>query len=171
MKKAFLYSCCAILMLFSVLVNAYTKSDVDKLLKTKKCQEGALTMTNLVSADLKDAYLIYSNLAGAKLSKANLHGAYLMGSNLVGADLIETNLSEAILVGANLFWADFTRSDLTDASLKGANIAGANFTDAKFKNTSWVDGKKYDKNPWRPQKSNDFTEEKSKNDDAEKEEK
>jgi uncharacterized protein YjbI with pentapeptide repeats len=165
--KTFLYSCCAILMLFSVSVNAYAKPDLDKLLKTKKCQEGALTEAKLINANLQDAYLICSNLARADLTKANLHGACLIGANLAAADLIETNLSESVLVGANLFWADLTSSDLTEASLKGANISGANFTDATFKNTIWIDGKIYDKNPWKHQGLDEFYKRKIKKNDTE----
>ena len=153
MKKIFLFLFFVELMLFSILVNAYVEADLEKLLKTKKCQGGNLTHAKLIDADLKDSYLFCTNFAGADLSKADLHGAYLVGANLVGAKLIEANLSETNMAGVNFFWADLTGADLTRADLRGANISAAVFAKAKFKDTVWIDGKNYDENPWTPQES------------------
>ena len=66
---------------------AYSQSDLDRLLTTRKCPE----------CDLSGADLSFANLKNTKLSDANLKGA-----NLKGAFLFDAILSDAILSDADL---------------------------------------------------------------------
>ena len=71
MKHTLLRVVCLLLMGLSLQGCGLFKSDLDKLLETKECQE----------CDLSGA-----NLTGASLKEANLTDAVLMGVNLDGAD-------------------------------------------------------------------------------------
>ncbi|QNP28890.1 pentapeptide repeat-containing protein [Cylindrospermopsis curvispora] len=71
---------------------AYSQSDLDRLLATRKCPE----------CDLSGADLSYANLKNTKLSDANLKGANLKGANLSGADLRDADLEDANLRNVNL---------------------------------------------------------------------
>jgi hypothetical protein len=82
---------------------------------------------NSVSATVKAALEVNTNLSGANLIDANLSGANLSGANLSGANLIDANLIDANLSGANLSGAN-----LIDANLSGANLSGANLIDANL---------------------------------------
>ncbi|HBM16598.1 MAG TPA: hypothetical protein DD381_09700 [Lentisphaeria bacterium] len=66
----------AIFCLFSFL-NAYDKSDLEKLLKTQYC----------IGGDLSDADLEKANLEGADLSNADLPESDLTKSNLKGGNI------------------------------------------------------------------------------------
>jgi hypothetical protein len=74
--------------------------------------------TNLIGANLRSANLIDANLGGANLIDAYLRDAYLRDANLRGADL-----SGANLIGANLRSANLIDADLIDAYLSGADLS------------------------------------------------
>ncbi len=67
-------------------------------------------------ANLRNAYLVGTDLSEINLSFADLRGADLRGADLRGATLREANLSFA---------------DLEGADLEGANLEGANLTATK----------------------------------------
>jgi uncharacterized protein YjbI with pentapeptide repeats len=97
---------------------------------------------NLVGAYLLEAYLGWTNLAGADLIRANLVGAHLQRADLEQAHLVEANLEQANLVGANFVDANLeganfegaylVEANLVRANLKGANLKGANFEGANL---------------------------------------
>ncbi|BAZ91009.1 TPR domain protein [Raphidiopsis curvata NIES-932] len=76
---------------------AYSQSDLDRLLETRKCPE-----CDLSYADLKFAHLRSANLRGAKLQGADLSNAKLKNADLTGADLVGTHFRGADLTGADL---------------------------------------------------------------------
>ncbi len=85
-------------------------------------------------ADLKDTWLVSTNLAGANLTNANLNNAILIDANLKSACLMHSTLVGANLNDANLKYADLkyaclTRANLPNADLKGANLEKADLTD------------------------------------------
>jgi hypothetical protein len=88
--------------------------------------------TDLRGANLRGADLIDADLRGADLRGANLRGADLRGANLSGADLRGANLSGADLRGANLSGADLRGADLSGADLIDANLSGADLIDANL---------------------------------------
>ena len=88
---------------------AIIKSNLKKLLDTKKCP----------TCDLS-----YANLSGANLSGANLSGANLSKANLSKANLSKANLSEANLRYANLYNANLNEANLCETILKWANLKG-----------------------------------------------
>jgi hypothetical protein len=131
---------------------AIIKSNLKKLLDTKKCPNCDLSKVNLKGADLsranlKNANLSGANLYGANLSNANLKKANLSGANLKkarmnqaklnGANLSDTNLegaslSMAIFIRAKLRNANLHRADLGMANLNGADLTDANLTEANL---------------------------------------
>ena len=131
---------------------AIIKSNLKKLLDTKKCPNCDLSKANLSGVDLskanlKNANLSGANLYGANLSNANLKKANLSGANLKkarmnlaklhGANLSDTNLEEAslsmaIFIRAKLRNANLHRADLGMANLNGADLTDANLTEANL---------------------------------------
>ena len=106
---------------------AYKESDLQKLLKTKKCVKCDLSKADLSFANLSEANLNY-----ADLRRANLKYAVLPRANLASANLYGTNLQKAVLALANLSEADLRDADLRDANLYGANLSGANLSGANL---------------------------------------
>ena len=95
---------------------------------------------DFVNANLTEAELYYSILAGANFAEANLQGArmigaHLMKANMKGANLIGVNLIEANMRGARLQEANLEGADLTKANLEGANLQGAHLVGA---NLEWA---------------------------------
>jgi uncharacterized protein YjbI with pentapeptide repeats len=116
------------------------KSNLAKLLKTKKCQKCDLSGANLTDLNLDEADLTEAHLNGATLSLANLKGANLTKANLEKAELWGAGLTKANLKEANLKFAILVRADLTGANLTKANLTEANLKDAKGFNTSDTSG-------------------------------
>ena len=79
MKHTLLRVGCLLLMGLSLQGCGLFKSDLDKLLETKECQECDLSGANLTEARLDGA-----NLTGASLKEANLTDAVLFAANLDG---------------------------------------------------------------------------------------
>jgi uncharacterized protein YjbI with pentapeptide repeats len=109
---------------------AFRNADLDKLLKTKKCQWCDLQNADLSGTHLAGADLSGSNLSGATLSRANLSDANLSSCYLRNANLSKANLSNAYFRNANLTGADMSGADLSHTDLSGA---------------TWIDGDKCDK--------------------------
>lgn len=87
---------------------------------------------HLVSANLKEADLVFVDLNGAILNKANLTKARLIGAKLEGSQLEKANLMLAELGGANLQNANLNKADLRSAKLENANLEGANLKGANL---------------------------------------
>jgi hypothetical protein len=87
-------------------------------------RDADLTTTCLAGANLRSADLAGANLAGANLTGAYLRGAYLRGADLAGADLRGADLAGADLRDADLAGAYLRDADLRDADLRDADLAG-----------------------------------------------
>ena len=74
---------------------AIIKSNLKKLLDTKKCPNCDLSKANLSGVDLSKANLKTANLSGANLYSANLSNADLSEADLYGADLSGADLNGA----------------------------------------------------------------------------
>ena len=151
MKHTLLRVGCLLLMGLSLQGCGLFKSDLDKLLETKECQECDLSGANLEGARLEGA-----NLTGANLKGANLRGVRLLlsmdadaslspsrfapFSDLTKVNLTGANLTEARLDGANLTGASLKEANLTDAVLMGVNLDGADTTGGRFCRTIMPDG-------------------------------
>jgi uncharacterized protein YjbI with pentapeptide repeats len=94
---------------------------------------------NSVSATVKAALEVNTNLSGANLIDANLSGANLSGANLSGANLIDANLIDANLSGANLSGANLIDANLSGANLSGANLIDANLSGANLSGANLID--------------------------------
>ena len=105
---------------------AIIKSNLKKLLDTKKCPNCDLSKVNLKGADLSRANLKNANLSGANLYDANLSNANLKRANLSGANLKKARMNQAKLNGANL----------SDTNLEGASLSMAIFIRAKLRNAN-----------------------------------
>ncbi len=94
-----LYFLCAVIC-FSIAApaNAYSPTDLQTLLSTKKCVGCDLSGADLSRKQLVNADLQAANLVGANLTGTNLSGAKLGGANLTGATLDRTNLTQAVSV-------------------------------------------------------------------------
>lgn len=77
-------------------------------------------------ADLSNADLSCTNLAGADLRDADLSDTNLCRANLRCADLSCANLASAILRHADLRGANLAGADLSNAGLRNADLRGAN---------------------------------------------
>jgi len=102
-----------------------------------KFPEGDLREAFLVFSDLYDANFPGSDLRKAKLwgTKAritDLRGAALARVEAQGADFIGADLRGADLRGANLMAASLSSAKLQGADLRGAKLQGADFTQAKL---------------------------------------
>ncbi len=97
-------------------------SSLDKLQKTKECDNCDFEKANLADAQLKDVSLKNANLVHTKLVNANLQG-----SNLSGVDLRAARLRGALLTDANLSRANLIHANLNNADLRGADLRGAKF--------------------------------------------
>jgi serine/threonine protein kinase len=136
---------------------------LNRLEKTKECDDCDLQNAILDNAELKDvslknANLEHTNLVNANLQRSNLNGVNLLGARLRGAVLTDANLSNANLVHANLNNADLRGADLRGAKfhftglygadLRGANLQYTNLDDinlshAKLKGAIMPDGSIY----------------------------
>jgi len=101
---------------------------------------------NLYECGLGDAFLNFSNLAGANLSRTDLTFANIVGTNLQGANLSRADLSQAFMRGANLRNANLSRANLTNAFLFEADLRGANLDRVIWDNTTCPDGSNSDDN-------------------------
>lgn len=104
--------------------------NLEKLLKTKECQNCNLSGVNLNGANLSNAKLYDANLRGAVLSRANLYHAKLRNSSLADAKLDNANLYQANLSDADLEGADLTKANLAQADLENTNLGNANLSSA-----------------------------------------
>ena len=105
---------------------AIIKSNLKKLLDTKKCPNCDLSKANLSGVDLSKANLKNANLSGANLYGANLSNANLKKANLSGANLKKARMNQAKLNGANLSDANLEGALLSMAILIGAKLRNAN---------------------------------------------
>ncbi len=109
---------------------------LNRLHKTKECNDCNLQRTYLDNAQLEDVSLINANLqrinlVNANLKRSNLNGTNLRGARLRGAVLTDANLSNANLMHAKLNNADLRGADLRGVKLHytkldGADLRGAN---------------------------------------------
>jgi uncharacterized protein YjbI with pentapeptide repeats len=111
---------------------------------------------NLYDADLRETYLAGAVLDGANLTEADLTHAWMPGVSLARADLskavLNTNLRSADLSDADLSGANLLGADLRDADLSGANLTGATgYTNegldqwtSSLEGATMLDGQKYE---------------------------
>ena len=107
-----------------------------------------LPKTQLLNADLSNAYFHRSNLSGAYFANTDLSDALFDYADLSRAEfrnvnftrtrLWAANLSGAMLQDADLPTADFHNANLSGANLLGANLSGAIFQDANASNV-WLE--------------------------------
>lgn len=95
------------LTIASTQLHAANDSQVEQLLKTKKCPKCDLT---------------YAALGRAKLRGADLAGAFLMGAYLVDADLRDADLDGADLSGANLSGARMSGARLCNTKMPDGHV-------------------------------------------------
>lgn len=98
---------------------------------------------NLQNVNLSDAYLINTNLVGARLDGADFHLSHMYGANLKEAQLREANFEDAYLGHVNFF-----KADLTGANLKGAHLEGASFVKANLTNACLDGARVYGISAW-----------------------
>jgi len=94
-------------------------------------------LSDLSSANFKNAYLMQANFFHANLSNSNFEAATLsfidmQGANLEGANLQRAHISRGNLARANLTGADLSGANLIGADLTGANLEGTNLKDVKM---------------------------------------
>ncbi|WP_013324746.1 pentapeptide repeat-containing protein [Gloeothece verrucosa] len=125
----------------------FSSAGKDKYDDTSDDLRANLRGTNLVQADLTDAFLSGVVLERANLSQANLKGAnlsqaQLKQANLSSADLLSANLQQASLEAASLTGANLTGVQLNKANLEKANLgqikaARADFSEANLIQSNW----------------------------------
>ncbi len=116
----------------------FDRADLTRLVMTADCVFGTVSA---IEADLTDANLSGSTLAGADLRAARLDEADLSECNLRGANLSgivargsrwgRADLSGANLNAANLMNASLARAVLKDANLRGTNLYGVDLARAE----------------------------------------
>ncbi len=109
------------------------ETNVNTLLRTKRCPGCRLEFANLADASLAGVDLSGAILAGADLSRANLREA-----RLEGASLVRSTLTAADLTRASLFDADLTRANLRAARLEVANLFRAQLSMADLEGADLV---------------------------------
>lgn len=127
---------------------------------------------NLEGANLSNAYLPSSNfdayVAENGMVRVNLQGTNLDSATFRGSTFEKADLNRASAKGANFQDSLFVDANLRDANLTGASFRGAMlinanfsgstlgsdwkslFREARFENTTWVDGKIYSVMPDTP---------------------
>ena len=88
-------------------------------------------------ADMRNSYLVntnlsYANLSEADLSHANLSNAFFFDTDLSDAILFDADFSDAFLENANLSDANLWGASLIDADLSGANLQGTKLKDVNL---------------------------------------
>jgi len=71
--------------------------------------------------DLREAFLNFANLNGAKLAGVNLHGVSLTKAMMNGAELGQADLSDTMMFGADMLLAKLHGADMRRAVLMSAN--------------------------------------------------
>ncbi|WP_039917809.1 pentapeptide repeat-containing protein [Cellvibrio mixtus] len=100
-----------------------------------------LFMTNMLTANTRNARLENIDFRGHDISGLMLREVSLAGSNLEGQQLARVDLSNSNLEGVNLQGADLSNTLFNNANLTNADVRGANLNGALFKaaNLSGVD--------------------------------
>ncbi|MGB6301778.1 MAG: pentapeptide repeat-containing protein, partial [Rivularia sp. (in: cyanobacteria)] len=124
-----------------VLIEREQANLLNRLQKTKECDNCELEKATLSDAQLKDVSLENANLEHINLVNANLQNSNLSGANLLGARLRGAVLSKANLSNANLVHANLNNADLRGADLRGAkfNFTGLYGTDLRGANLQYTD--------------------------------
>lgn len=91
---------------------------------------------NLSDADLGRTLLAGANLAKADLRRAALNGTNMRGAILIGANLVKTNLMGANLQNASIRRAKLKGANISNANLQKANLWGVDLTGAKLYRTN-----------------------------------
>ncbi|MDO6731941.1 pentapeptide repeat-containing protein [Marinovum sp. 2_MG-2023] len=102
---------------------------------TRKLLDYRGFLLDLGNCNLRGAYLVEGNFAGASFINSELQAANFDGANLRGANLFAVNSEEALfrrahLQGANLSAANLNRADFQEAFLQGADMSDARMSDA-----------------------------------------
>ncbi|MEO1429438.1 MAG: serine/threonine-protein kinase [Cyanobacteria bacterium J06633_8] len=102
---------------------------LDRLQKTKECED-----CELLRVDLSNSQIENVNLKNANLRHINLNDSNLQSSNLSGTNLEYARLQRAMLKDVNLQDANLKRARLRSAVLKNANLSNANLSYANLAN-------------------------------------
>ncbi len=92
---------------------------------------GDMRQIDLTRGNLREAYVVRANFAGAQLHAANLRGAYVEDTNFTGADLSTADLSSAGFAHTDWSGANLQAANLSGALMTG-DFSGANFTRARM---------------------------------------
>lgn len=87
---------------------------------------------DLRGADLRDVYLGYVDLRGARLDECDLRGARMKGANLAGAVLRGARLDEAYFAYADFAGADLSLASCVSVNFREAKLIGTDFTRAEL---------------------------------------
>jgi len=105
-----------------------------------------------------DLGIVRVNLRGARLDSADFswstfENADLTGASARGANFTNSNFQQAKVLKADLSNANFQGADLTGADFTGSTVASDwrnQFKDARFQDTTWIDGTKWSSTPTGP---------------------
>lgn len=103
-------------------MNGLKQTQLQRLLKTKKCY----------GCDLAGLNLSGQTLVGADLERADLRGCDLRKTDLRNANLKAARLQNAQLQKAKLDGADFYKASLIHANLSGASVIDTDFSGAQL---------------------------------------
>ena len=117
------------------LMNLYQANFSNSDLNKAEIKGAYLPFSNFTSAQINDVSFNNTDFFGANFAMANLirtdlEGANLIRTNLNGARLNRANLTSAKLINAKLNGVDLTAAKLTNANLTGAKLTGAKLTNA-----------------------------------------
>ncbi|MHB1949493.1 MAG: pentapeptide repeat-containing protein [Gammaproteobacteria bacterium] len=112
--------------------STYIPTQLEQFKKTEVCigcdlSEADICFEHHNNANLSNALLVRTSLAGAAFNVSNFSRAEMMYANLSDLQASASNFTSANLTGSNL-----TRANLSSADFKGANLVGVNFTDANL---------------------------------------
>ena len=133
MVKSFLI----LLTIFTANIHAQNelqlKANIEKLKKTKSCENCNLVHANLSSLDLSDAVLTGAKLVYVNFNKSELMNVQLNKSELVSVSFNGLSLKYTNLEGSHIEVVSFQKADLTFANFRGAEIIDTSFEDADLR--------------------------------------
>ncbi len=131
------------LFIFSANSYGYNKQDVQRLIRSGKCQTCDLSGIDLSGKKLNNIDVRKANLTGAIFRKCDLNGANLQKANLAHAKFENANLEKASFTETNLAWtrfdfANLKHSSFLKANMKETTLSGAELRNASFKGTVFI---------------------------------
>ena len=101
---------------------------------------GMMAGARLDRADLRDSFILFTDLTDTNFSYANLTRTNIAGEQFAAARNIahRASFDHANLTGARLAFMDFSRAKFDDATLRDARLISSTFDGASFARTSFV---------------------------------